>query len=94
MNNLSANIKLSEIHLSRIVQSGRVLSRLFGVLLKTGLSLMTNVPKPLAKSLLITLGLTPVASAANAGIHKISLGIRESNINNFKWINGWYDENS
>ena len=65
------------------MQSGRVLSRLFGVLLKIGLSLMTNILKPLVKSLLIPLGLTPAASAADAGIHEIILGIRESNINNF-----------
>ena len=34
------------------------LGRLFGPLLKTGLPLMKNVIKPLAKSVLIPLGLT------------------------------------
>ena len=37
---------------------------------KTGLSLMKNVIKPLAKSVFIPLGLTSAASAADAEIHK------------------------
>ena len=41
---------------------------------KTGLPLTKNVIKPLAKSILIPLGLTAVASAADAGIHKKILG--------------------
>ena len=40
------------------------------LLQKTGLPLRKNAIKPLAKSVLILLGLTAVASAANAGIHK------------------------
>ena len=43
-------------------------------LLKTGLPLIKNVIKPLAKSALILLGLTAAASAADAGIHKKILG--------------------
>ena len=39
-------------------------------MLRTGLPLIKNVIKPLAKSLLIPLGLTAAASAADAGIHK------------------------
>ena len=35
---------------------------------------MKNIIKPLAESVLIPLGLTTVASAADAGIHKIILG--------------------
>ena len=35
---------------------------------------MKNVNKPLAKSVLIPLGLTAAASAADAGIHKKFLG--------------------
>ena len=35
---------------------------------------MKNVLKPLAKSVLIPLGLTAVASAADAAIHKKMLG--------------------
>ena len=37
---------------------------------KTGLPLIKNVIKPLAKSILISLGLTAAALAADAGIHK------------------------
>ena len=48
-NYLSANIKLSKTQLSKIVQSGGFLDRLLGPLLKTGLVLMKNVPKPLDK---------------------------------------------
>ena len=57
-----------------MVQSGGFLCRLFGSLLKTGLPLMKNVIKPLAKSVLIPLGLTAAASAADAGVHKKILG--------------------
>ena len=44
-----------------MVQSGRFLGRL---------SLIKNVIKPLAKGVLIPLGLTAATSAADAGIHK------------------------
>ena len=66
-NNSSTHIKLSKTQLSKMIQSGEFLGRLFGPLLKTGLPLMKNVIKPLAKSVLIPLGLT--ASAEHAGIH-------------------------
>ena len=54
----------------QLIQSGGFLGRLLGPLLKTGLPLISNVIKPLAKSVLIPLGLTAAASAADAGIHK------------------------
>ena len=57
-----------------MIQSGGFLGRLLGPLLKTGLPLIKNVIKPLAKSILIPLGLTAAASAADAGIHKKILG--------------------
>ena len=57
-----------------MIQSGEFLGRLLGPLLKTGLPLIKNVIKPLAKSVLIHLGLTAAASAADAGIHKKMLG--------------------
>ena len=72
--NSSANIKLSKTQLSKMVQSGGFLGKLLGPLLKTGLPLIKNVIKPLAKSVLIPLGLTAAASAADAGIHKKILG--------------------
>ena len=69
-NHLSADIKLSKTQLSKMIQSGGFLGRL----LKTGLQLIKNIIKPLAKSALIPLGLTAVASAADAGIHRKILG--------------------
>ena len=72
--NTSIDIKLSRTQLSKMIQSGRVLGRLLGPLLKTGLTLMKSVIKPLAKSVLIPLGLTAAASSADAGIHKKILG--------------------
>ena len=53
-----------------MIQSGGFLGKLLGPLLKTGLSLISNVIKPLGKSILIPLGLTAAASVADAGIHK------------------------
>ena len=73
-NNSSIDIKSSKTQLSKVIQLGGFLSRLLGPSLKTGLSLMKNVIKPLAKSVLISLGLTAAASAADAGIHKKILG--------------------
>ena len=53
-----------------MIQSGRFLGRLLGPILKTRLLLIKNVIKPLAKNVLIPLGLTAAASATDAGIHK------------------------
>ena len=69
-NNMSIDLKLSKAQISKIVQSGGFLGRLLGQLLKTGLTLIKNVIQPLVKSVLILLGLTAAASAADAGIHK------------------------
>ena len=57
-----------------MIQSGKFLGKLLGTLLKIGLPLIKNVIKPLAKSVLIPLGFTASASAADAGIHKKVLG--------------------
>ena len=59
-NNSSANIKLS--------QSGGFLGKRLGSLLKTGLPLIKNAVKPLAKSVLKPFGLTTAALATDAGI--------------------------
>ena len=64
-NYLSTDIKLSKIQLSKMIQSGGFPGRLLGLLLRTGLPLVKNVIKPLAKSVLIPLGLTAAASAAD-----------------------------
>ena len=53
-----------------MIQSGGFLGRLLGPLLKTGLPLIKNMIKPSVKSVLIPLGLSAAASAADAGIHK------------------------
>ena len=74
-NNSPANIKLSKTHLPKTIQSGGFLIKLLSpLLLKTGLPLMKNVIKALARSVFIPLGLTTAASAADAGIHKKILG--------------------
>ena len=62
-----------------MIQSGGFLGKRLGPLLKTGLPLMKSVIKPLAKSVLIPLGLTAAASAAEAGIHKKILGSGHNN---------------
>ena len=72
-NNLSVNIKLSKTQL----QSEGFLDRLLGSLIKTGLPLLKNVIKPLAKSVLISLELTAGASAEDAGIHKKSQALEQ-----------------
>ena len=48
-NHSSANIKLSKTQLSKMIQSGGFIGRLLGPLIKTGLPLISNVIKPLAK---------------------------------------------
>ena len=63
-NYLLTDIKLSKTQISKMMQSGGFLGKLFGPL-----RLMKNVIKPLAKSFLIPLGLT---AAADAGILKKS----------------------
>ena len=55
-NNTSTDIKLSKAQINKIIQCGGFLGKLLGPLLKTGLPLIKNVIKPLAKG---------------AGIHKI-----------------------
>ena len=68
------NIILPKSQLSKVMQSGGFLGRLLGPLLKKRLPLIKNVIKPLAKSVLIPLGLTAAASAADAEIQKKFLG--------------------
>ena len=73
-NNSLIGIKLSKTQLSKMIQLGEFLGRLLRLLLKTGLPLIKNVVKPLAKSVSVPLGLTAAGSAADAGIHKKILG--------------------
>ena len=69
-NYLSTDMKLLKTQIPKMTQSGRYLGRRLGPLLTTELPLMKNVIKPLAKSVLIPLGSTAAASAADVGIHK------------------------
>ena len=57
-----------------MIQSERFLGKLLGPFLKNGLPLIKSAINTLAKSVLIPLGLTAAASAADAGIHKKILG--------------------
>ena len=57
-----------------MIQSGGFLGRLLLPVLKTGLPFMKNIVKPLAKSILIPLGLTAAVSVADAWIHKKIIG--------------------
>ena len=82
-NNSSANIKSSKTQLNKIGKSVGLLG-LLETLLKTGLPLMKNVLKPLAKSVLISLGSTTTASAKDAAIQKKKKKkFRYDDINNF-----------
>ena len=69
-NGSSANIESSKTQLHKIGQSGGFLGKLLGPLLKTGLPLIENILKLLAKSVLMPLALTAAASATDATIHK------------------------
>ena len=73
-NGSPANMKLSKTQLHKIGQSGGFLGRLLEPLLKTGLPLIENIFKPVAESVLITLGLT-AAAATDAAIHKKNVWI-------------------
>ena len=73
-NNSSANIKLSKTQLHKIGQWGGILGKPFWPLLKTGLPLIENVLKSLAKSVLIPLGLRAAASATDALFHNKTFG--------------------
>ena len=63
---MSTTIKLSKTQMSKMIQSGQflgsLLSKLAGQLMK--------VAVPLAKNILIPLGITAAASAINAAIQK------------------------
>ena len=63
-------LQLSKSQVYKIGQSGEVLGTFLEPLLKIGYSLVKNVLKPLAKSVLIPLRLTPAASATDAAIYK------------------------
>ena len=76
-NNVSTDIIFSKAQISNIIQSGGFLGKLLGPLLKTGLPLIKNIIKSLAKSVLILLGLPAAASAADAGIQEKHLVLEQ-----------------
>ena len=65
-NNMSTDLKLSKAQISKIIQSGgflgSLLSKLAGPLIKVAI--------PLAKNVLVPLGIAAAASAIDAGIQK------------------------
>ena len=65
-NNISTDLKLSKVPISKIIQSGgflgSLLTKLAGPLMKTAI--------PLAKNVLAPLGITTTASAIDAGIQE------------------------
>ena len=63
---MSTDIKLSKAQISKMIKSGGFLVRLLN---KLGGSLM-KVAVPLAKNILVPLGLTAAAPAIDAGIQK------------------------
>ena len=79
---MSTDIKLSKAQISKIIQSGgflgSLLSKLAGPLMK--------VAVPLAKNILVPLGITAAASATDAGIQK-NTQFWNNNFNNFKQRN-------
>ena len=62
--------QLSKTQMSRMIQSGGFIDRLFSPLLKAGLPITKNVIKLLAKSVLVPLGSTAAASGAEPSLHK------------------------
>ena len=70
VNSFSADIKLLKTQLSKMILSRGSFGRRLGLSLRTGLPLMKNLIKPLAKSVLIPLGLTTTLSAADAAMHE------------------------
>ena len=67
---LKTDIKLSKPQTSKIIQSGAFLGKLLGPLLKTGLPLIKNVVKPLAKNILAPLVIAAAAWAIDGAIQK------------------------
>ena len=65
-------MKLLKTQLHKIRQSREFSGKVLGPLLKTGLPLIGNILKPLAKNVLIPLGLT--AAAADKAIHEKTFG--------------------
>ena len=87
-NNMSTDLKLSKVQISKIIQSGGflgpLLSKLAGPLMKVSI--------PLAKTVLAPLGITAAASAIDTEIKKNTC-FWNKNFHNLKWRNERYNEN-
>ena len=73
-NYLWANVKLSKTQLHKRGQSWLFLGRLIGSLLRNGLPLLKNVLQPLAKSVLMPVGLTAAAASKTEIVNKKKFG--------------------
>ena len=91
-NNSSANVKLSKTQLHKIGKLGGFLNRLLGPLLKTVLPFVKNVPKSLAKNVLMLLGFTAVASRTDAAMQKKGFGSSMAKL--IIWSRWYYDKNN
>ena len=78
----SANLELSKIQLHKIGQPEGFLGRILGPILKTGLSLIGKLLKPITKSVLIPLRLMAAPSATDVAIEEKNLWIRNYNLDN------------
>ena len=65
-NNRSTDLKLSKAQINKIIQSGRF----FGSLLSKLAGPLMKIAVPLAKNVLVPLGITAAASAIDAGIQE------------------------
>ena len=83
-NGSSADVKFPKNQLSKMVQSGGFLGKLFEPLLKTGLPLKVNLLKLLAKSLFCTLRINDSSVSNRWSYSKVKFWIRNNNINIFK----------
>ena len=73
-NYLWANVKLSKTQLHKRGQSWLFLGRLIGSLLRNGLPLLKNVLQPLAKSVLMPVGLTAAAASTTDVVIQKKIG--------------------
>ena len=78
-NHLQTDLKLSKAQISKIIKSGGFLGKIIGPLLKTGLTLLKSVIKPLG-----LLGLTVASSAIDAGVQKKDIWFWNNNFSNFE----------
>ena len=83
VNNSSVEVKLPKAEIFKVAQPVEFLGRLLSPLLKTGLPLMKNVPKYLARSLLIPLRL---AAAVHVYVYETTMIISNKEMEDFMKI--------